>query len=95
MPRTVWRSPAAYEDLRSFDALGFACEFLDRNPYLRTRPEEGREGREHRPLTATELDRFAQRCGCAVGFVRFARLGFSLMQGGQRRLLLYPYRGRT
>ena len=27
--------------------------------------------------------------------VRLARLGFSLMQGGYRRLLLYPYRGRT
>ena len=26
---------------------------------------------------------------------RLARLGFSLMQGGYRRLLLYPYRGRT
>lgn len=26
--------------------------------------------------------------------VRLARLGFSLMQGGYRRLLLYPYRGR-
>ncbi len=27
--------------------------------------------------------------------VRLARLGFLLMQGGYRRLLLYPYRGRT
>lgn len=27
--------------------------------------------------------------------VRLARLGLSLMQGGYRRLLLYPYRGRT
>ena len=27
--------------------------------------------------------------------VRLARLGYSLMQGGYRRLLLYPYRGRT
>ena len=27
--------------------------------------------------------------------VRLARLAFSLMQGGYRRLLLYPYRGRT
>ena len=27
--------------------------------------------------------------------VRLARLGFSLMQGGYRRLLLYPYRGQT
>ncbi|MGH7089446.1 MAG: DNA -binding domain-containing protein [Stellaceae bacterium] len=27
--------------------------------------------------------------------VRLARLGFSLMEGGYRRLLLYPYRGRT
>ncbi|MGH7087780.1 MAG: DNA -binding domain-containing protein [Stellaceae bacterium] len=26
--------------------------------------------------------------------VRLARLGFSLMEGGYRRLLLYPYRGR-
>ncbi len=27
--------------------------------------------------------------------VRLARLGFSLMHGGYRRLLLYPYRRRT
>jgi Uncharacterized conserved protein (DUF2285) len=27
--------------------------------------------------------------------VRLARLGFSLMQSGYRRLLLYPFRGRT
>ncbi len=27
--------------------------------------------------------------------VRLARLGFSLMQGGYRRLLLYPLRSRT
>jgi hypothetical protein len=27
--------------------------------------------------------------------VRLARLGFSLMQGGYRRLLLYPFRGRA
>ena len=27
--------------------------------------------------------------------VRLARLGFAMMQGGYRRLLLYPFRGRT
>ena len=32
MPRAEWRSPAAYEDLRSLDAPGFAWEFLSRNP---------------------------------------------------------------
>ena len=32
MPRAEWRSPSAYEDLRSLDAPGFAWEFLTRNP---------------------------------------------------------------
>ena len=32
MSRPEWRSPAAYEDLRSLDAPGFAWEFLSRNP---------------------------------------------------------------
>ena len=32
MPSADWRSPAAYEALRSLDAPGFAWEYLNRNP---------------------------------------------------------------
>ena len=63
MPRAEWRSQAAYEDLRSLDAPGFAWQFLNRNPdfeHDRARLEKAsRQG----PLAATELDRFAQRWG--------------------------------
>ena len=30
----------------------------------------------------------------AIGPARLARLGQAMMQGGYRRLLLYPFRGR-
>ena len=45
MPRAEWRSPAAYEDLRSLDAPGFAWEFLSRNSGFRERPQEARTSR--------------------------------------------------
>ena len=45
MPRAEWRSPAAYEDLRSLDAPGFAWEFLQPQPRLRERPQDARTGR--------------------------------------------------
>ena len=63
MPRAEWRSPAAYEDLRSLDAPGFAWEFLSRNPDF----ERDRRRLEHAddqdPLSAGELDGFARRWG--------------------------------
>lgn len=63
MNRTDWRSPAAYEDLRSLDAPGFAWEFLSRNPAFerdRKRLELASEGG---PLSADELNGFARRWG--------------------------------
>jgi hypothetical protein len=63
MSRTDWRSPAAYEDLRSLDAPGFAWEFLSRNPAFerdRKRLELASEGG---PLSADELNGFARRWG--------------------------------
>ena len=63
MPHAEWRSPAAYEDLRSLDAPGFAWEFLSRNPAFegdcRTLEQAGHRG----PLSADELDGFARRWG--------------------------------
>src|SRR6266508_3460300 len=49
MPRAEWRSPAAYEELRSLDAPGFAWEFLSRNPAFERdckRPERDRGARQ-------------------------------------------------
>jgi hypothetical protein len=63
MPRAEWRSPAAYEDLHSLDAPGFAWQFLNRNPdFERDRKRLKRAGK-HRPLADDELDRFAERWG--------------------------------
>jgi hypothetical protein len=63
MPRAEWRSPAAYEDLRSLDAPGFAWEFLSRNPAFERDRRKLEKAGERSPLAATELDRFAQRWG--------------------------------
>ena len=66
MPRAEWRSPAAYEDLRSLDAPGFAWEFLSRNPAF----ERDRKRLEHAgnrgPLSAGELDEFRAALGGAI-----------------------------
>lgn len=69
MPRAEWRSPAAYEDLRTLDAPGFAWEFLSRNPAFEHDRKRLEQAREDRPLTADELNGFARRSG-----VRFRRL---------------------
>ena len=75
MPRAEWRSPAAYEDLRSLDAPGFAWEFLSRNPAFEQDRKKLEQASEDRPLSADELNGFARRWG-----VRFRRLR------GRRRL---------
>ena len=66
MPRAEWRSPAAYEDLRSLDAPGFAWEFLSRNPAF----ERDCKRLEHRddqaPHSAGEQEDFARRWGGAI-----------------------------
>lgn len=63
MPRAEWRSRAAYEDLRTLDAPGFAWEFLSRNPAFEHDRKRLEQASEDRPLSAAELDRFARRWG--------------------------------
>ena len=63
MPRAEWRSQAAYEDLRSLDAPGFAWEFLSRNPAFEHDRKRLEQASEDRPLSADELNGFARRWG--------------------------------
>jgi hypothetical protein len=63
MPRADWRSPAAYEHLRSLDAPGFAWEFLNRNTAFERDFERLEQASEDGPLSADELNGFAQRWG--------------------------------
>jgi len=63
MPRAEWRSPAAYENLRSLDAPGFAWEFLSRNPAFERDCKRLEQASEDRPLSADELNGFARRWG--------------------------------
>ncbi len=63
MPRAEWRSPAAYEDLRSLDAPGFAWEFLSRNPAFEGDRRRLEQAGHRGPLSADELDGFARRWG--------------------------------
>lgn len=63
MPHTEWRSPAAYEDLRSLDAPGFAWEFLSRNPAFAGDHKRLQQAGNRGPLSAAELDGFARRWG--------------------------------
>ena len=63
MPRAEWRSKAAYDDLRSLDAPGFAWQFLNRNLDFERDWKRLERASEHRPLAAIELDRFAERWG--------------------------------
>ena len=63
MPRAEWRSQAAYDDLRSLDAPGFAWQFLNRNLDFERDWKRLERASKHRPLAAIELDRFAERWG--------------------------------
>ena len=58
-----WRSPAAYEDLRSLDALGFAWEFLRRNRAFQRDRRRLEEAAERGTLSADEAEAFARRWG--------------------------------
>ena len=63
MSRTDWRSPGAYEELRSLDAPGFAWEFLDRNPdFTRQRRKLERAVRRGF-LDPVEVEAFTRRWG--------------------------------
>lgn len=63
MPRAEWRSPAAYENLRSLDAPGFAWEFLSRNPAFDRDCKRFEKASEDGPLSTDELNGFARRWG--------------------------------
>ncbi len=58
-----WRSPSAYEDLRSLDAPGFAWEFLRRNPAFQRDRKRLEEAAKRGTLSAEEADAFARRWG--------------------------------
>ena len=70
MPRAEWRSQAAYEDLRSLDAPGFAWEFLSRNPAFERDCKRLEHADDQDPHSAGEQEDFARRWG-----VRFRKTG--------------------
>ena len=70
MPRADWRSPVAYEGLRSLDAPGFAWEFLSRNPDFERDCANLEAAEDRGELSAEERSRFARRWG-----VRFRNAG--------------------
>ncbi len=77
MARGDWTSPAAYEELGSLDAPGFAWEYLDRNPDF-TQDRRRLERADRRGvLNQAEMDAFARRWG----------LRFRAGHWGRRRLL--------
>ncbi|HEX4077408.1 MAG TPA: DUF6499 domain-containing protein [Rhizomicrobium sp.] len=63
MSHDKWRSPAAYEGLRSLDAPGFAWEFLSRNPLFQQDREQLEQTGHYRALSEAELNEFARRWG--------------------------------
>ena len=63
MSRADWRTPGAYEELRSLDAPGFAWEYLCRNSdFLQDRKKLERSARRG-VLNQAEADAFARRWG--------------------------------
>jgi len=63
MSRDDWRSPRAYEDLRSLDAPGFAWEFLRRNADFLHDHEKLERAASQGSLDPAEVDAFTQRWG--------------------------------
>lgn len=70
MSRADWRSPGAYEDLRSLDASGFAWEFLRRNADFQQHHEKLEQAARMGVLDPAEVDAFTRRWG-----VRFCKRG--------------------
>lgn len=81
MSRTDWRSLAAYEDLRSLDAPGFAWEFLSRNPAFDRDCKRLEHADDQEPLCAGELEDFARRWGVRFRKARASRPPSSLDAG--------------
>ncbi len=78
MPRAEWRSQAAYEDLRSLDAPGFAWEFLSRNPAFERDCKRLEHADDQDPHSAGEQDDFARRWGVRFRKARDSRPPSSL-----------------
>jgi hypothetical protein len=79
MARGDWTSPAAYEELGSLDAPGFAWEYLDRNPDF-TQDRRRLERADRRGvLNQAEVDAFTRRWGL--------RFRARHLVGGRRRPL--------
>ncbi len=83
MPRAEWRSQAAYDELRSLDAPGFAWQFLNRNLAFERDWKRLERASEHRPLAAIELDRFAQRWGVRFHDRRSQPSSSAALDGGE------------
>jgi hypothetical protein len=66
MRRAEWRSPAAYEDLRSPDAPGFAWEFLNRNHAFKRDCKRLEHANDQDPFSADELEDFARCLGGSI-----------------------------
>jgi hypothetical protein len=81
MPRAEWRSPAAYEDLHSLDAPGFASEFLSRNPAFERDCKRLEHADEQDPHSAGEQEDFARRWGGRFRKARASRPPCSLDAG--------------
>ena len=89
MARGDWTSPAAYEELGSLDAPGFAWEYLDRNPDF-TQDRRRLERADRRGvLNQAEADAFARRWGLrfrARDWVRRQRRPLDARRAAQRDL---------
>jgi Family of unknown function (DUF6499) len=63
MSRADWRSPGAYEELRSLDAPGFAWEFLRRNSDFQQDRRKLERAARRCALNHAEVDAFTRRWG--------------------------------
>jgi hypothetical protein len=69
MSRADWRTPGAYEELRSLDAPGFAWEYLRRNSDFQQDRRKLERTARRGVLNQAEADAFARRWG-----VRFRKV---------------------
>ena len=63
MSRADWRTPGAYEELRSLDAPGFAWEYLRRNSDFQQERRKLDQAARRGVLNQAEADAFARRWG--------------------------------
>src|SRR5579863_2080171 len=63
MSRADWRTPGAYEELRSLDAPGFAWEYLRRNSDFQQDRRKLERAARRGVLDQAEADAFTRRWG--------------------------------